>query len=628
MALSKEQLAAILEQAKARNAARLAALEADKEAVGHATVSVSSINDAKPATVGVSSAVGQVPVVSSVADKPADKPITTATPSGYKLAGDGVTSAGLTLNAEQLSAVELGIRGDDFCLIGPAGSGKTTTTREVITRVQRASHCLPIPDNSKMLIKGMPGIVVLGFTNRAVNNIRKGLPLHLQSQCMTFHKLIEFGPVFYEIETDDGPKSTMRFEPMRHRLNPLPHISVVIIEEASMVGTELWDQFMSALPNPSKTQFIFLGDLNQIPPVFGPSILGFKMVELPTIELVQIYRQALLSPIISLATDVRTNNSFKLPRSLSEVVVHDNGEHGKLTIHPWKQRVPFETAVHFMKRFLPTMIDNGVYDPEEDQILCPYNKSFGTVELNKIISDHLAKKRGATVWEVIARYNKTYWAVGDRVLFDRHEAVITEIKRTNGYIGKVPQTESPTLNRWGFDPNGINVPQMSALEILNALETAKDDEDGKNLASHTLTIEIPDLGKTEVLNTAGAINSLQFCYALTIHKSQGSEWRRVFLFLHNSHSTLLSRELLYTGVTRAREELYIICEGDNKGKPNSLLQAANRAVIPGTTLREKIAHFANLTKQLVAKAGQARGAKFATMNDPTNDASQGEDDEY
>ena len=92
-----------------------------------------------------------------------------------------------------------------------------------------------------------------------------------------------------------------------------------------------------------------------------------------------------------------------------------------------------------------------------------------------------------------------------------------------------------------------------------------------------------------------------FCYALTIHKSQGSEWRKVFLFLHNSHSTLLSRELLYTGITRARHELYIICEGDNKGKPNTMLQGAGRPVIPGTTLREKIAYFSGLAKQLVSK---------------------------
>jgi ATP-dependent exoDNAse (exonuclease V) alpha subunit len=296
---------------------------------------------------------------------------------------------------------------------------------------------------------------------------------------------------------------------------------------------------------------------------------------------------------------------------MAEVVVHETEGHGKLTIHPWKQRVPHETAIHFMKKFLPTMIDNGIFDPDEDQILCPYNKSFGTLELNKIIADHLAKKRGSLVWEVIARGMKSYWSVGDWVLYDRHDAQIIDIKTTNGYIGKIPQNESVTLDRWGNDPNGVAVPQLTALQMLNALESAEDGQGEKNLASHTIRIYIPDLDKEEELNTAGAINALIFKYALTIHKSQGSEWRRVFLFLHNSHSTLLSRELLYTGITRAREELYIICEGDNKGKPNSLLSGSKRAVIPGTTLREKIAYFSQLAKQMVAKAAQSRNGGSA-----------------
>lgn len=571
MALSKQQLEELVAQAKARNAERVAKLAtpitAQIEAVGRAS---------------------GIPILPT-ANQASNQAIV------------GTVANAIELNEQQSSAVTLALEGRSFCLIGAAGTGKTTTTREIITKVQRSNHCLPIPDNSKMLVKGAPGIVIVGFTNKAVNNIRKGLPSHLQSHCMTIHKLIEFGPEFFDVETDEGTKTSMRFSPMRHRLNKLPHISVLIVEEASMVGTDLWEDLMAALPNPQKTQVIMLGDLNQIPPVFGPSILGFKLAEQVTIELTHVYRQALLSPIISLATDVRTNNSFKLPHGLTDVIVHDNGEHGKLTIHPWKQRVPHETATHFMKKFLPAMIDNGVYDPEEDQILCPYNKSFGTLELNRIIADHLAKTRGSYVWEVIARYNKTYWAVGDRVLFDRHEAVIREIKRTNGYIGKVPQPESITLNRWGFDPQGQATPQLTALEMLNALETAKEDDDSKNLASHTITIYIPDLDKEEILNTAGEINSLLFCYALTIHKSQGSEWRKVFLFLHNSHSTLLSRELLYTGITRARHELYIICEGDNKGKPNTMLQGAGRPVIPGTTLREKIAYFSGLAKQLVSK---------------------------
>ena len=87
-------------------------------------------------------------------------------------------------------------------------------------------------------------------------------------------------------------------------------------------------------------------------------------------------------------------------------------------------------------------------------------------------------------------------------------------------------------------------------------------------------------------------------YALTIHKSQGSEWQRVFLFLHNTHATMLSRELIYTAVTRSRHSLYIICEGDIAPHKNSLASAASRPIIPGTTLQEKIAYCAEKARTM------------------------------
>ena len=54
---------------------------------------------------------------------------------------------------------------------------------------------------------------------------------------------------------------------------------------------------------------------------------------------------------------------------------------------------------------------------------------------------------------------------------------------------------------------------------------------------------------------------------------------------------MLSRELIYTGITRSRHSLYIVCEGDTSGKMNSLDRAADRPIIPGTTLAEKIDYF-------------------------------------
>lgn len=521
-------------------------------------------------------------------------------------------------NAAQQAAIELALEGKSFCLIGAAGTGKTTVTQTIIKLLQASDNTQPLSNDTKWLDKGAPGIVIVGFTNKAVNNIKKKLPPHLQKHCLTIHKLIEFQPVYYDVPDPENPgktKKTMQFEPGRNAENPLPHISTIIIEESSMVGTDLYDQLIDALPMAYRTQMVFLGDLNQLPPVFGPSILGFQLAELATVELTHVYRQALLSPIISLATAIRTNvdltKSFNkpskkwyerespcLPENLTEVVSVDKGEHGKLTIRPWKKRVHEENAIAMMKQFIPTMISSGAYNPVEDMILIPFNKAFGTIEVNRIIGDYLAKRDNLVVHEVIARYQKSYWAVGDRVMVDRQEAIIRKIEPTVGYFGKAPRRGTTTMDRWGDDPMQPGEDnKLTADQIINALDMLElkgdDSDDAKNLASHTITVWFPDSDVEQKLNTAGTINQMIFGWALTVHKSQGSEWERVFLFLHNTHAkgTLMSRELLYTAVTRAKHELYIICEGDIGTYTNSLTRGADRPSIPGTKLYEKIEFF-------------------------------------
>ena len=110
---------------------------------------------------------------------------------------------------------------------------------------------------------------------------------------------------------------------------------------------------------------------------------------------------------------------------------------------------------------------------------------------------------------------------------------------------------------------------------------SSEDEERVKAASHKITVRLDDSEEEVILDTAGAINSLLLSYTLTIHKSQGSEWDRVFLVLHQSHATMIQRELLYTAVTRAAKELYIICE------PTSFVNGVKSQKIKGNTLAEK-----------------------------------------
>jgi exodeoxyribonuclease V alpha subunit len=502
---------------------------------------------------------------------------------------NALATAGIQLNAQQQEAVTRALAGESFNLIGKAGTGKTTATRIVVDEMLKAGKIGPLTEDTKVLKKGAPGFVVCSFTNRAVKNIAKGMPKDLQGNAVTIHKLIEFEPEKYEVETAEGDWVTkMRFAPKRNRYNPLPSsLKLIIFEESSMVSVELYNQLLEALPH--ECQFIFLGDLQQLPPVYGSAILGFKLLELPVIELTEIYRQAGDSPIISFAWKIA--NGEPIPASEFEKLAVP----GKLNIRPWKKRLGSEDALHIISKLFHQLIDQGVYNPDEDMVMIPFNKQFGTDEFNRNIAQHLGVKRGAEVYEIIAGFQKHYYAVGDKVLVEKQEAIVREIVINGRYHGQLPLRPSTILNRWGMynmdHPDAPKIEEedpeaaLAAVESFLAQTSSKDDDETRQQASHILKCQIIGSESFVELSTAGEYSASSFSYALTVHKCQGSEWRKCFLLLHKSHAVMLSRELLYTAVTRARESLFIFCE------PDSLVKGVATQRIKGNTIAEKAEYF-------------------------------------
>jgi exodeoxyribonuclease V alpha subunit len=495
----------------------------------------------------------------------------------------------ITYNKEQGEFIHLASSGVSCVLIGAAGTGKTTCQKGAVLSLLQGSNIPVIHDtlSHKYLVQNSPGIILTSFTRRAVRNLRRAMSDDLKSNCITIHKLLEYQPVIYEVydETSDSYKNTMRFEPTRNTLNPLPStIRTIVFDESSMISCELFDQLCAALQH--EVQFIFVGDIQQLPPVFGSAILGFKLLELPVVELTQVYRQALESPIIALATSIRNGETQPL---LAERTVTEHPTQGKVTLHPWKKKLHPDVALITIAKFFTSAYDANEYDPFEDQILIPFNKSCGTDELNKHIANHIAKKKNNDVYEVIAGFNKYYFSVGDLVLFDKEDAEITRITRNGTYLGKRPQKESPTLDYWGHDSAGTakyDADDFDLEQIDNFLANAASAVDEKvNSSSHLIDIRMIDTGEEITIDTASEVNSLILSYALTVHKSQGSEWDRVFVILHQSHNTMLQRELLYTAVTRAKKELYVICE------PDAFEKGVRAQRIKGTTLAEKAEYF-------------------------------------
>lgn len=512
--------------------------------------------------------------------------------------GTGMSGESIVYNAEQAKFIELTLKGKSAVLIGAAGCGKTTCMKGTISSLLQSTYYPTLQDTHKHLPQATPGIIACSFTRRAVSNLRKAMPDDLKGNCITIHKLLEYSPVYYEVwdETSSSYKNTMRFEPTRNKVRTLdPAIKTIIIDESSMVSVELFQQLWDALPSPHTTQFIYLGDIQQLPPVFGSAILGYKMVEhtQSTVELVQVYRQALESPIIRLAHRILSGN----PIPAEEYPSWHYPD--QLKLHPWKKRISADSALLTIAAFFKQAYDTKAYDPEEDMILIPFNKACGTTELNKHIANHLARKGGKVTYEIIAGFNKHYLSVGDKVLYDKEDAEVIAISHNGMYSGKWPQKESQYLDYWGHRTDRELTSSSSSSEENNEEDAARAEaevdqmlaamaagisdgkEDKVNNASHIITVRMIDSDQEVVLDSAAEVNSLIMGYALTVHRSQGSEWRKVFLMLHASHATMIQRELVYTAVTRAREELYVICE------PDTFTKGILNQRIKGNTLAEK-----------------------------------------
>ena len=240
-------------------------------------------------------------------------------------------------------------------------------------------------------------------------------------------------------------------------------------------------------------------------------------------------------------------------------------------------------------------------------ILIPFNKKFGSVIINQEIAEFLGRSREATVYEIIAGRNKKYFAVGDYILHDKRECVITNIEINAKYSGVAPKDPSPHMTRSGhYDDGGEDFGELDILQRKDFVfatdgttgESEAENEDDRSIAlraaSHVISLRDRETGDLEDVSTIGDINIMDWSYCMTIHKSQGSEWRKVYLIAHNCHSTALSRELLYTGMTRAAEEL-VVCWSMGRStlmSESSLGKAILRQDIKGKTWREKASAYA------------------------------------
>ena len=538
----------------------------------------------------------------------------------------------------QLLAIDNILANQFNCLIGAAGSGKTTVVKEVIARLQSRGDIKPLA-YQRCNGKSVNGynIAFVSFTGKAVEQLRKSVPSSLQTGCMTIHNLLEYAPVYEDyIDEKGNQKQRKIFLPRRDSTTTIPH-DIIVIDESGMVGIELWNYLWDALEKKPSLKIILIGDINQLPAVIGKSILGYALSspKWKTSTLTKIHRQALDNPIIANAhriiagkmpvadpnnpkfklLDIGSLNDSERQRIRAGTLPFDYYDKKNSELNGYKQVLGLVTLLH----------KNSRYDPDVDQIIVPQNIGLlGQESLNRKLAEIF---NPAERTFIRAGIETKFLAIGDKVMFTSNDYNSGILNGMTGYIKDITLNAEYTgfaeiSRESAMHSERDNTERLQEMrdfaanldinELVSSINPSESEKkEVEQQASHCVTVVYRPIGSdvdaTITISSVGAIRGLYLAYAITCHKAQGSEYRNVIVVCHSGSNSLLSREWLYTAVTRARDTLYLVY---NDFSMRGITKALRRQVISGATIEEKAKNFS------LAEA-QAKSAK-ATGDDDNN----------
>ena len=312
-----------------------------------------------------------------------------------------------------------------------------------------------------------------------------------------------------------------------HRADQPLECDVVIVDEASMIDLVLAEQLVDAIP--LHASLIIVGDADQLPSVGPGRVLQdlIRSKKIPTVHLNEVFRQAATSRIITNAHRINFGKMPEFPAS------------GEVSDCYFVEADQPEKAVELLGRLITKSIPKKFrFNPRQSiQVLTPMQKGeLGARNLNAVLQG-LLNPSG----EEVERFGLVY-RVGDRVMQTENDY---DKEVYNGDMGRI----------------------------------AKIDTDQSELAV--------DFEGRKVIYDFRELDELVLSYAITIHKSQGSEYPCVVIPLHTQHYVLLQRSLLYTALTRARK--LVILLGTKKALKLAVSRSESRERI--TTLQERIKEY-------------------------------------
>ncbi len=343
--------------------------------------------------------------------------------------------------------------------------------------------------------KDVKSVLLAAPTGRAAKRMTETTGYEAQ----TIHRMLE-------ISSGDSEDVQMRFE--RNDTNPL-EAEVIIIDEMSMVDIFLMHSLLSAIAK--GTKLILVGDVNQLPSVGPGSVLRdlISSEAFPTVRLSRIFRQAESSDIVV--------NAHKINRG--EMISFHNKSRDFFFLKRSDPNMIISNMIELIRDKLPPYVNASSSDI---QVLTPMRKgALGVERLNRILQEYL---NPASPEKTEKQYGDKLFRVGDKVM---------QVK--NNY-----QLDWEVRGGYGSiidDGTGIFNGDMGVIREINDY-------------SEIIEIEFDD-GKF-VSYPFASLEELELSYAITIHKSQGSEYPAVLLPILTGPRMLMTRNLLYTAVTRAK----------------------------------------------------------------------------
>lgn len=375
---------------------------------------------------------------------------------------------------------------------GYAGTGKTTLIGELRREILR--------------LKPRSSVAFVTFTGKASSVLKNKLELsgalyNTNDYCGTIHGLI-YSPI---CKWDKQLNAHMIIGWTLKDIDSLNYYDLIIIDEASMVSREIWNDLLSF-----ERSIIAFGDHGQLPPI-GDN--NFNLMRKPHFILTEIHRQSLNSPIIKLSQIVR--NEGYIPSGFQSNEVFKLSWRNPKCQRIWNEKVNF--------------IENELV------ILCGFNTT--RTNLNKMIREKLSYKEFAPYPnEKIVCLNNNH-----------------EIKIMNGQIGKVI---------WVMvDEDSYRI----TVEIDNDIYECFVSKRCFGQATYTIydkSKKSRKLYENAIEQGFSRVDFFDYGYVISVHKSQGSEWDKVILFEQRTQKwdDDYYMKWLYTAITRSRRKLFVISD--------------------------------------------------------------------